>query len=100
MLRKSEFIDRPVDFLYYDVHGQAQSLTLREESLAFTICQTPVIYYLSTVGQSVDVRCFLGEHATDSQDRLDADTSNMLFMRTGDLSRIEVQVPLAMLFEE
>jgi hypothetical protein len=100
LLRKSEFMDRPVDFLYYDVHGQAQSQPLREASLAFTICQTLVIYYLSTAGVSVDVRYYEGEHATDCQDRLNVDTSRKLFSRTGELSRIEVQVPLAMLFEE
>ncbi len=46
LLRPDEFLAEPGDFSYVDTSGQRHALALPAESLAFTICQTPVIYTL------------------------------------------------------
>ncbi len=44
LLRSDEFLAHPGTFEYFDVAGQPQSLSLPAGSLAFTYCQTPIIY--------------------------------------------------------
>jgi hypothetical protein len=46
LLRRSEFLSFPADFDYWDTAGQPRRLRLKTGSLAFTYCQTPVIYRL------------------------------------------------------
>ncbi|MCA9947351.1 MAG: hypothetical protein KC449_27925, partial [Anaerolineales bacterium] len=44
LLRPDEFLTAPDSFAYVDVTGQNQSLPLPAGSLAFTFCQTPILY--------------------------------------------------------
>ena len=47
LLKASEFINYPTVFHYVDVHANNCEVQLEKESLAFTICQVPVIYIIS-----------------------------------------------------
>ena len=44
ILNPSEFLMEPKNFDYYDIHQKMQRIKLEKGSLAFTICQVPVIY--------------------------------------------------------
>ena len=75
LLRKEEFLQEPSTFRYVDVHGEFKEIELTAGSLAFTICQVPVVY---TVGEN------------DKNTTLDAATSKAIFDRTGTVQRIDV----------
>jgi hypothetical protein len=47
LLRRSEFLENPEAFDYYDVEGRLQTLELEEQTLAFTYCQVPIVYRMS-----------------------------------------------------
>jgi len=47
LLNLSEFLTEPTIFRYIDVNGEWCEFPLPEKSLAFTICQVPVVYRLS-----------------------------------------------------
>ena len=98
LLRKSEFVDQQVDFHYYDVQGKSQSIAMPPQSLAFTICQVPVIYRVVQEGTQVDIRTFEGgfegAQVVASGGCLDREASKKVFYRTGEISKIEVRVPL------
>ena len=97
LLRKSEFVDQQVDFEYYDVAGNRQAVALPPQSLAFTFCQVPVLYHIAPEGTQVEIKCFEEEQVIASQGSLSSELSKKVFDRTGKVSKIEVQIPLAML---
>lgn len=47
LLRKEELLAEPEQFSYYPISGVASQLAVEKGELAFTICQTPVIYEFS-----------------------------------------------------
>ncbi len=53
LLRKREFLKESKDIAFPDVHGRAQQMTLKENTLFFTCCQVPVIYELADRGYLV-----------------------------------------------
>jgi hypothetical protein len=93
LLKAGEFTKQPEQFAYFDVAGQARSLTLPPGSLAFTLCQVPVIYELVAGEGSAQVH--LSDDSTVAvQDRLlDRDLSNELFSRSGRIQWVQVAIP-------
>jgi hypothetical protein len=89
LLRQKEFLSAPAEFSYWDVSGQPRRLRLKAGSLAFTYCQTPVIYEL---GRKDSLAVSLADGSRQQEDtlRIDAETSRSLFERTGHVTRITV----------
>jgi len=91
LLRKSEFLSDPRTFHYRNVKDEKQAIELSAGSLAFTICQVPVVYQLN--GQSgLTVALEDG-----SQQQLEANTlskplSQEVFERTGKVAQITVHL--------
>ena len=98
LLRKEEFVDEATVFKSYDLQGQEEAVEIPAGSLAFTIYQTLIIYHLAAGGESVEIQYSNGEQARVGEHQLDSKTSESLFLRTGQISRIEVQVSPEMLF--
>ncbi len=48
LLRREEFLSAPATFTYFDVTGGARKIRLKNDSLAFTYCQVPVVYQLAS----------------------------------------------------
>ena len=48
LLRQDEFLAEPDTFSYLDANGEEQTVPLPVGSLAFTVCQTPVVYTLGS----------------------------------------------------
>ncbi|MBL8133913.1 MAG: hypothetical protein JNL42_18775 [Anaerolineae bacterium] len=93
LLDRQEFLDEPSIFGYLDVAGRRQHLDLTPGSLAYTICQTPVVLEASnTEGMAV--------HFADGRVQqldghvLDAAFSRHIFARDGQISRLTVRVRL------
>jgi len=93
LLRRREFFQSTAEFNYFDIDGNAKRLELPAESLAFTVCQVPVVYRLSSGPLSIDVVSADGQTQSFDQEGLDAPTSLRLFQRTGEIERIDVQLP-------
>lgn len=94
LLRSGDFLDEAMEFRFYDVAGDLQSLSIGEESLAFTYCQVPIIYRRVEGDASIQVSLSDGSSTKLSGNRLDTDLSSELFSRSGLISEIRVGVPL------
>ena len=94
LLRRKEFLTSPADFNYWDVSGQPRWLRLKAGSLAFTYCQTPVIYEL---GRKVSLAlCFADGSRREGETLcIDAAASRSIFERTGQVERIIVSLSSA-----
>ena len=88
-----EFFETESKFTYFDLLGEEKSLELPPGSLAFTICQVPIVYRLCDGPLSIDVTFANGDIASIAQDCLDPESSLALFQRNGKIARIDVELP-------
>ena len=89
LLRDDEFVTQPTPFKYVDLAGNPQQLELPAGSLAFTFCQTPIIYQ---PGQkdAVHIHYADGSMETVSGLELNTETSQHIFKRDGIITKIVV----------
>ncbi len=93
LLRDDEFLDAPAVFRCFDVEGQACSLSLPAGSLAFTLCQVPVVYRRADGPARLRLWFQDDSGAEVVGDALDASLSADLLGRGGRLRRLEVDIP-------
>ena len=93
LLEREELLTEPAPFEYLDLAGNFQRLDLERGSLAFTVCQVPVIVQAAeTDGITVQ----LAERAYHLDGlRLDEDGSRRIFQRDGSVQRLLVRLRLA-----
>ncbi|MBK9034471.1 MAG: hypothetical protein IPL61_24925 [Myxococcales bacterium] len=89
LLRRAEFLTEPDLFQPIAVDGQRLRIPLPPDTLAFTYCQVPVIYHLSTARRVIVTDATGARHEVPG-DTLDAARSAAVFMRTGAVTRIDV----------
>jgi hypothetical protein len=93
LLRDEEWLREPAALETFDVRGRPVRLGLEPGSLAFTLCQVPVVYRRAgAAGARVRVVGADGAERVLPGDRLDAETSAAIFERTGAVARLEVDV--------
>jgi len=92
LLRASEWTLEPATFRYLDVAQRRQQVELPAGSLAFTFCQVPVVYRRGAVLSVVAVLAD-GSRVAGNGGALDADVSGRIFRRTGEVVRLEVELP-------
>jgi hypothetical protein len=92
LLRDGEFLTGDGTFSYIDTTGTTRSLDLRAGSLAFTFCQTPVVY-LRGGEAAIQVRYRDGCDEDISGSTLSADVTARVFSRDSTVERIEVTLP-------
>jgi hypothetical protein len=91
LLRRREFLSESASWSYYDLDGTARTLELSAGSLAFTVCQTPMVYRLGRgSAQRITIVHADGSQGILQGDSLDPATSSDIFLRTGSIVRIEV----------
>jgi len=84
-----ECITEPSTFSYYDVEGTQRELVLLANSLAFTVCQVPVI--LSKSDRNALIIQFTNGRSFEFKEQLvDASTSEHIFRRNGTVKSIQV----------
>ncbi len=93
LLDLQEFLTESAIFSYIDVYGRAQTIDLQAASLAYTICQTPVVLQLS------NRKCVTVHHADGTIQDIDGHildniTSNHIFRRDGAVRFLNVSVPV------
>jgi hypothetical protein len=91
MVKRDEFLKYTDRFHYVDVDGIRQSLDLEAGSLAFTICQVPVVVHENGDGE-IEIAAADGFSRIQAGLRLDADTSRAIFARTGVVRRLDVRL--------
>lgn len=91
LLRKDEFLTQPKTFNYVNVHFEHKTIELKENSLAFTFCQIPVVYQLSD-NSNIEIFDNQGNSKIINQLTLDAKTSQDVFSRNGVIEKLIVNV--------
>jgi len=90
---QAEFLSTPAGFHFVDAAGQAKSLELGKDTLAFTTCQVPVVAHRSGAARIVVTKQD-GSTQEVSGLALDAATSAAIFERTGAVQRLDVYMAL------
>jgi hypothetical protein len=82
LLDPRELLSSPASFTYLDISGQQQTIQLPAGSLAYTICQTPIILLTNHVSQ---ITVFYQDETQQqiSGDILDSTNSQHIFLRDG-----------------
>ena len=91
ILHPSEFLSSPQTFEYFDVNLDKKYIELEEKSLAFTVCQVPIIYKKSDI-QKVSVEFTDGTTKIILGKQLDEDTTQHIFRRTHKVKQLCVNV--------
>jgi hypothetical protein len=92
LIDEAEWGAEPAQFSYISIAGQRRSLSLPPKALAFTLCQTPVIY-LRGDGPQITLHHADGETRILVGDSLDPLTSRQIFEREGQIESITVELP-------
>jgi len=92
LLRDDEFLPKPDNFSYIDVAGQRQTLPLPANALAFTFCQTPIIYTRAEDAAQVEIRYANGRTEITTGHSLDAAVSQHIFNRDGLVQSVYVKI--------
>ena len=89
LLHKSEFLQTNWQGQFILLDGSAKTFRIEKNSLAFTICQVPVIYTLSDINQ---IEVVFANGTSEKFDKLELSTeiSNQLFQRTNSVTEIKV----------
>ena len=96
LLRKSEFLKEARAFTWIDLLGNTKTMTIQSDQLAFTMCQVPVIYEKAESGR-IELTFSDGKTVPMNQLFLDAELSVMIFKRLGEINKIKVHIPKAIL---
>lgn len=91
MLRKDEFLEQEQEVNFVLVDKTHQTLNLEKESLAFTVCQVPVIYKIASSNQ-IEVHHANGSKAVFDTSALSLEDSKKVFQRTGEIVQIAVNI--------
>ena len=89
LLNPKEFLDEPANFDYVDVNQEWQSLSLPAGSLAYTLCQVPVVQQHGDK-PSIEVRMADGSTQHISGLSLDQVLSRKIFGRTHEVTQLTV----------
>jgi hypothetical protein len=92
LLRRDEFLVAPGAYRHFDHAGQPQAFDVPAGSLAFSYCQVPVVYTLTSGAPWIRVTGDDGVPTERPGHRLDPGDSQALIGRLGGISRIDVGV--------
>jgi len=89
LLRGEEFLDQGKSFYFFDINQKKNEILLLPKSLAFTICQVPVIYQKSDESVT-EVYAVDGCVTHLKGNQLDKKISQAIFSRKGEYVKIIV----------
>ena len=91
VLRKSEFIDEEKSFKFVNLDNEITYMDLNANSLAFTVCQVPIIYNISDKEDIKIIANDGGEEIIDGHE-LNFEHSQNIFNRTNLINAVHVRV--------
>ncbi len=91
ILRESEFVKEESWLSYVNPEGEFEKLAIRENSLAFTYCQQPIIY---RIAKEFKIRLYYydGSEKVYTEKGLEEQDSKDIFKRKGKIRLIEVSL--------
>jgi hypothetical protein len=89
LLRREEFLTKPNSFDYIDAAGRPKRISLPPNSLAFTYCQTPIVYSLGDK-KTVTIHFANGQKQQMAGCALSEEFSQSILKRNGTVARIVV----------
>jgi hypothetical protein len=92
LLNPQELLMTPAVFSYVDVHGQQKKLELKAGSVAYSICQTPVILEADS-RTAITVHLAHGALQQIDGHVVDIDNSRHIFQRDGTVHHLVVSIP-------
>ncbi|MFO7828511.1 MAG: hypothetical protein R6V23_07820, partial [Bacteroidales bacterium] len=91
LLNHEEILTGQKEFEYYSIKGEKQKIIVDNNQLALTFCQVPIIYTASKE-DTIIVTFKNNQQIKLSGKTLKKDISKQVFMRTGDVEKIDVWV--------
>ena len=91
ILRKDEFNLAESVFKYVDYNSKIKSISLSKNTLAFSICQVPVIYHLSE-SEKIIIKFINGDSKKSCGNEIDIINSKKIFERNNEIEKIDVFV--------
>ena len=91
ILRKDEFNLTESVFKYVDYNSKIRFMNLNKNTLAFSVCQVPVIYHLSK-SEEIEITFVNGDSKRISGNEIDEINSKKIFERTNEIEKIDVFV--------
>ncbi len=91
LLHKNEFLKTQKQASFVLVNGSTKTLMLEKDSLAFTVCQVPVIYNIAFANK-IEVLFTDGSTELFNTIELSQELSNKIFQRTGEIAHIKIYV--------
>jgi hypothetical protein len=91
LLHKKEFLSQENEVTFLTVDGATNTIKLEKDSLAFTICQVPVIYKMD-VSNQIEIQYANGSNEVLKSIVLDTETTKKIVQRTGEISLIKVHL--------
>jgi hypothetical protein len=88
-LLRNEFLTQEIEATFVLVDGTKKSLTIPKNSMAFTVCQVPVIYKIA-MANHVELYNTNGSKETQDTLELSKEQSTRIFHRTGEISQVVV----------
>jgi hypothetical protein len=89
LINPEEFLKQKSVFEYFDLNGNKKQIMLNEDQLAFTFCQVPIVYTISSEAKIVITKTD-GIKVSVSGNSLENEWSAVLFERVGSISQIDV----------
>ena len=88
-LNKNEFLSNDTEATFVLVDGTKKNVSLEKDSLAFTVCQVPVVY---KIGTSTKIELYASNGTKEVKDTLELtrEQSQKIFHRTGEISQVVV----------
>lgn len=90
LLRDSEYLETEEVLRYHSLNSGLEILPIPAGSVAFTVCQVPVLYRKGTSAAALKVLYSNGDVRLSDTPELTAQESGDVFARTGGIVRIEV----------
>jgi hypothetical protein len=91
LLKRNEFLTQNQEVVFVAVDGSQNTISLPENSLAFTYCQVPVIYKIAKVNM-INLSCKNGDTLVVNSLGLNAEQSAKIFNRTEEIVQIEISI--------
>ncbi len=91
LLNQKEFLTKEKTFSYISINQEQENLKLFKNQLGFTICQIPIIYSLNNLN---GIKVYYKDGKIDKQNTniINSEISRKVFMRTNEISYIEVSI--------
>ena len=91
LLNKNQFLQQDETGTFFDFENKPYSLALQKGSLAFSVCQVPIIYKIAENNQ-IEVKYKNSSVETFSTLALNHEVSQKIFQRTGEIAQVTVGV--------